>query len=242
MSTLKDIVREFAGRSTIKRPNIVAGSLDLQVVQVLSLLNEEIEEVTRDFILQGIQREATFVTTAAENQGPLDTLAGTPVRFVLNGIMWNRTTRLPIKGPLDPQIWQAMKASQLTGPIYEYRIRGNDLLFLPVPTAGDTVAFEYVPEYVISDGDTPATMKQYFTKDTDTCLLPDVILLAGLRWRWKAEKGLPGAAAAKARYDKIVGNFVLRDGTAQPVSLTGEGMHDFRPGILVPPGSWNIPP
>lgn len=236
-STVLNMVKEFTARTGIKRPSVVVSSADPQVIQILALLNEEIEEVTRRYVFQSMLKEKVHTTTAAEDQGALNTIVGAPVRYILNEIFWNRTTKLPISGPIPPKVWQQYKAISLTGSTLQYRIKEDRLFLMPAPPAGQSLAFEYVPEYVIIDADN-ATLKQYFSKDGDTCLLPDVILLAGLRWRWKREKGL-NYLRDESRYHDMCDTYKLRDGTASAVDM-GASEQRTRPGILVPYGSWPV--
>lgn len=238
--TVKDIVQEFCRRTGFAVPSVVVGATDPRVLQMVALLNEEITEVTRrEKPLQALVQEATFAATAAEDQGAVDTLAGQEVRFILNDILWNRSTKLPLFGPLSAQKWQQFKAQVVTGPLNQYRIRGNKLLILPAPTAGHTIAFEFVPmNTVIAVGGTTPT-KRLFTADTDFSAISDELLIAGLRWRLKREKGL-AYAEDLATYETLLGNMVLRDGTARTLDMSGVPASVY-PGVWVPTGSWPIP-
>ena len=54
------------------------------------------------------------------------------------------------------------------------------------------MAFEYASEGAVQGNSTATpTAKAFFTRDDDTFLLNKTLLLLGLRWRWKEEKGLP---------------------------------------------------
>lgn len=236
--TLLDLVKEFSRRVGTPVPGAVASSTDPGLVQIVALMNEEVEETSRVHTLQEFIKERTFVTVAAEDQGTLTTVAGEVVRYILNDTLWNRSTRLPVFGPENPQQWQLRKAFGFSGTLLTYRIRSNRLLFAPVPAAGETIAFEYVPVNIVIDGDT-STSKQSFTKDTDTTLIPDDVMMAGIRWRWRREKGFPYAEDL-ARYDRLLGSHKLREGTRRMLSMS-EDIGMVGPGIVVPPGSWNIP-
>jgi hypothetical protein len=171
----------------------------------------------------------------------LDTLAGGPVRYILNQILWDRTQRLPILGPLTAQRWQQYKAFQITGPIIQYRIRGNRLLILPNPVAGHTIAGEFCQRRTISADGVLAPSKEFFTADTDVCIIPDRVLIAGLRWRVKREKGLTYAEDLR-RYETIVGGYCLKDSTGATVTLDDcDSGQILKPFVIIPSGS-TIPP
>ncbi len=130
-----------------------------------------------------------------------------------------------------------MKALTITGPRYQYRIRGAHLLVNPTPTAGYTWAFEYISTNWIlgSDG---TTYKQYATQDDDTILLPEDLVLLGLRWRWKKEKGLDYAEDFES-YEMQVKMELGRDGGKRTLRMDG-GEQDARPGFGVQSMSWPL--
>lgn len=238
--TLKELVQETCARTGVKRPSVVATATDSQTIQWLGLLHETLEELaieTRP--LSFLLKEFTYPLLGQEDQGSLETVCGEPVRYILNDILWNRTLRLPVFGPLGASRWQEYKAYGITGPTSEYRIRGDRLLMIPSPTAGHTLAGEFVRRrMVVATGGTVPT-KERFTVDTDFSIVPDELLIASLRWRWKREKGLP-YAEDKNRYNGMLAGCVLRDGTKRTMSLEGHNDHTYvKPAIVVPNGSWN---
>lgn len=234
---LLTLIQEFTTRTGLPKPSFVIGNTDPQVLQLLSLLNEVIEELMeKDWT--ALTQEATFTTIAAEDQGAIATLAPNGFKWVLQDTIYNRTLRLPIFGPLGAAQWQAAKALPSAGPFNEYRIVRKRLLFDPPATAGHTCAFEYASKYCILADDT-TTYKEYPTADTDTFLLDDTLFLAGLRWKWKYEKGLDYAEEFR-RYEELVNNTKGRDGTKPLLALDGSSRLPA-PGIFVPFGSWNLP-
>jgi hypothetical protein len=112
------------------------------------------------------------------------------------------------------------------------------LISNPVPTAGHTWAFEYISKNWILGVD-GTTYKQYFTLDTDTILLPESIVLMGLRWRWKKEKGLSYDEDFRT-YEMQVQDALSRDGMKQTLNMGNENSV-VSPGVVVPLGSWITP-
>lgn len=235
--SLLTIVQNFCRRTGIAVPTYVVGTTNPQVTQIHALLNEVLEDLCDRWTWQALTREAVFTTVAGEDQGPITALAPSGFLRVSQDTIFNRTLRLPLYGPLMPQQWQALKALPTTGPFYKYRIRGGRLLFNPPAAEGHECAFEYASSFAVvsSNGN---TYRATFEVDGDTCLLDERLVQAGLRWKWKAEKGFDYAEEFR-RYEEMANNAAGRDATKPKLDMGG-GNGDFRPGIWVPSGNWNI--
>lgn len=236
--TMLTTIQAFCRRTNIPVPTTVYGTTDSQVQQAMALLEEEGNDLASRGSWQGITFEASLTTVATESQGAMATIASNGFRYIKNETIWDRTNKLPVLGPTNAQEWQAIKAMVPTGPRYQFRIRGGNLIVNPVPTAGYSWYFEYVSQNWILGADL-TTYKQYFTLDTDTMLLPETLLLMGLRWRWKKEKGLDYAEDMRT-YEMQVKDALGRDG-GKPVLHMDSKFTGVRPGVFVPVGSWPIP-
>lgn len=238
--TLLGLVQQFCQRTALSVPPAVAGSSDKGVVQYMALLNEALEERLPQAEWTAMLVQCTFPTTAVSNQGTLDGLAGFPVDYILNDIMWNTDTRLPIFGPVGAQRWEQYKALPITGTLLQYRIEQGNLLFYPLtPPPNNTIIFEAMMLWPVLSAPLPGGVsKQYFSSDTDICVFKDRLLIAELRWRWKREKGL-AYAEDKLRSDNLWELEKMRDGTGRILNMNGDE-ENFGPGILVPSGSWNV--
>lgn len=234
--SLLTIVRTFAERTGLPVPDFVVGTRDAQILQIHSLLNEVCEDLCDRWTWQDLTKEALFTTVAGEDQGALATLAPFGFSRILQETIFNRTLRLPLFGPLAARNWQAMKALPTTGPFYKYRFRGGRLLFMPAGIAGHQCAFEYASTFCVVGADT--VQKATFTADTDTCLLDEKLLQAGLRYKWKFEKGLDYAEDLR-RFEELANNASGRDAT-KPVLDMGNSGNNFQPGIWVSSGNWAL--
>lgn len=232
--SLLSIVSSFAGRNGIPVPSTVIGNTDTNVIQILRLLEEEGNDLAKRGNWNVLTREATHTTVATEDQGAIATIAPTYYRCILNDTIWDRSGKLPIYVVSD-QDWQAIKAMTVTGTPYRYRLRGGRLLASPTPTAGLTWAFEYISAAWILNGSTPV---QYFVADTDTMLLPEDLVLQGLRWRYMREKGLEYAELF-ATYEKQVEYALSTERTHE--KLNAAGYCSREPGFYVPALSWVAP-
>lgn len=234
--TILATIQTFCGRTGLPVPQFVVGSQDTQVTQLLALANELVEDLCDRWSWTVLTKEAVFTTVAGEDQGSIDTIAPDGFQRILQETIFNRSLRLPLFGPLMAAQWQALKALPTTGPFYKYRLRGGRLLFNPPGIAGQTCAFEYASSHAVLS--LSGSGKPYFTADTDELLLDERLLQAGLRWRWKAEKGLDYSEEFR-RYEELANNAAGRDGTKPRIDMGGGG-NDFRPGIWVPSGNWNL--
>lgn len=233
--TLLEIMQEFCVRAGIPKPLVVMASRDEQLLQLVGLAHEVLDDMLTHYVWEALEKEAAWVSLAAENQGVLTALAPYGFLYIKNETIWDRTDQRPVYGPLYAAEWQADKALVSTGPFYSYRIRGGVLKFTPTMVAGHSMAFEYASEDSILDVD-GVTYKKYFTADDDTFILNESMLLAGLRWKWKYEKGLRYAEDQRA-YDELVTTHSARNGTKRTLSMNDDDCVSLKPGIYVQAGS-----
>lgn len=229
--SLLTVTQYFCGRQGLPIPSTVIGNTDTTVLMLLRLLEEEGNDLAKRGNWNVLTREATYTTLAVANHGPITTIAPIFYRHILNDTIWDRSGKLPILTCTDEE-WQAIQAMTTTTTPYRYRLRGGDLLTTPTPPAGLTWAFEYISAAWILNSITP---KQYFVADADTMLLPEDLILAGLRWRYLREKGLEYAELF-ATYEKQV-TYAL--GTERPRgTLNAAGTTLRGPAVYIPAGSW----
>ena len=234
--TMLTVVQDFCERTTLPVPATVLGTNDKQVLQIKALLEEEGTDLAKRGSWQGLTYEVEHTTVATESQGAMTTLAPNGFNYIKNDTLWDRTNRIPVWGPVPDEEWQTRKATVSAGPRYEYRIRGGNLIVNPVPSAGLSWYFEYVSENWILNG---STYKKRFTADDDTILLPEDIVLQGLRWRWKKEKGFEYAEDMRT-YEAQVKDALGRDGGKTRLAMDRPRPYP-RPGIFVPQGDWSLP-
>jgi hypothetical protein len=235
--SLLTVIQYVAGRTGVTVPSSVLGTSDPQVLQLLRLLEEEGEDLRKRGPWQGIVKEASWTSTAAEDQGAVTTLAASGFDYIKKDTFWDRTSKFPIIGPLSDSEWQARQALAITGPRYSWRIRGGKMLISPVPAASLTFVFEYISKNWILGVD-GTTYKQYFTLDTDTILLPEELVIMGLRWRWKKEKGFDYAEDFRT-YEAQVKDALGRDGGKVTLSMDGS-IRKPQPGVFIPDQSWSL--
>lgn len=234
--SLLTIIQNVCHRVGINAPTLVVGSSDQQILQLLSLADEEGEELSERYVWSALQKEATFTTMAAELQGEIDTIASVGFKYIINDTIWNRTQNRPMFGSLTPSDWQLLTSSNVAGPFQEYRIQGGNLYLKPAPPAGETCAFEYISSnYCQTLGGTPIDS---WNDDTDTGILDEKIMTAGIIWRWKQVKGMDYAEDFR-KYEIRVNQAMGRDAGKPTISMDGSPTNRA-PGIIVPSGSWSV--
>jgi len=229
------IIQAACRRIGIPKPAAAVTSIDLQVLQILSLCEEEGQEQATRYAWQSLRGEATFTTVAAQLQTTVAAIAP-GLDYIVNDTIWNRTLRRPVYGPKTAQEWQQSIANQINGPFNSYRVMGDAINFYPAPSAGDNCYFEYQSKNWIttSTGSTSDT----WTNDLDTPKINGDLIVLGTIWRWKNAKGLD-YAEDYAKYERRLADAMGRDASKPILDLSG-ARWEIQPAIVVPAGSWNV--
>lgn len=104
---------------------------------------------------------------------------------------WDRTDHWRNLGPKTPQEWQWLQGGIIsTGPRERYRIIGNKLRIFAALTTPYNFAYEYISNYWVLGAADSTPTKSAYTVDTDTCVFPDALMLAGLKLYFRKAKRL----------------------------------------------------
>ena len=202
--------------------------------QMRALANQEGTELMRRGSWQVLTKETTFNALAQETQAGV-----IPEDFdhMLNETFYNRTRKRQVVGPLTPKEWQEQKSIVATVLYDSYRIRGGSVLMIPVPSAGDEYAFEYISNQWVLSTDQEA--KTAFTADSDTSVLDEELITLGVIWRFLKAKGFDYAESFRT-YELQVSQALARDGSKRTVNFAQRidyGRPRY-PGIQ--DGNWNL--
>jgi hypothetical protein len=214
---LKSIVQEAAKRIGLTPPDAVVTSTEETARRMHALVNQEGHALMRRHDWDVLTFEQVISTVASETQPgaiPAD------LDRVIGETAFNRSQRRALRGPVSAAEWQRLKsggALVATGRPF-FRARGSNLLLLPAPPAGETVAFEYVSRnWAASEVGEPRSSMQV---DTDVPLLDEEIVILGIVWRFKAAKGLEYAEDFRA-YEAAIASRISHDGAKAVIDLTG---------------------
>lgn len=237
MANLLAIVQDACDRIGLTRPNAVIGSSDPQARQLLSLSNSDGKALVRRHDWQKLIMEKTITATATEEQ-----TGGIPTDYdrLIPGSFWNRSQDRQVAGPLSPQRWQMLKSGLIIMPYDCFRIRGNSLIMNPVPTAGDSLAYEYVSTYWCAGASDETPDQAAWVQDTDIAFVgDDELLTLGIIWRYKRSRGLDYAEEF-AEYEMRLSSMMGVDGGQATLDM---GLGDDGSAIIEPSlidGNWSI--
>lgn len=218
----------------IPSPVSVVGSTDQQAGQLLALANQEGEELAQ--VEGGWERlRGEQLITLVPGQ---DTYAfPNDFAYYVKDAMWNRTTHYPVTGPMSASDWQFIKSGLFPSGVYSrFRIFSGSIVFDPKPTAAGTVAIEYISSnWCISANN--VTQSQ-FLSDNDTPLLPDRLFILGIKWRYRAAKGL-NYSEERAAYDLAISRLHPRDFVTENINISARhGGYGYLNNGLLPLGNW----
>lgn len=226
------LIQEFCGKKTLPVPSIFVGNPDFGVTQIFYLLQETIREAGKyNWNEQKIAK--TFTTVAAQDQGALTSILGADFDSLIFATMWDTTLQQPIFGPVSDVVWANLQAFPASGPIYQFKVFGNNLHIFPAPSVGDTVYLIYRSKYGVASA--AGTPKETITVDTDILLLPEEVITRGLDFRWKRQKGEPWETDY-LEYTVLLGKALQKTGL--PNIHLDNTRFKLTPGIWIPAGNW----
>lgn len=233
--SLLSVIQSHCKKHALSVPTAVIGSTDTQTIQLQEILNEVLEEMVDESKFNVTTQECVFTAIGSESQGTMNALCPNGYQYAIFETFFDRTLMRALYGPLTESEWQALKALPTAGVWYKFRIRDNELLFNPVPTAPfSTIAFEYMSSFCVNGG-----TQAVATNDTDTFVFPETIIKRGLAYRWKQIKGLPYQADETSYYNQL-NNYIARDKVKRRINVSEGVPVDIKPGIFVPSNSWNV--
>ena len=147
-----------------------------------------------------------------------------------NRTMWDRTNRWELLGPDSPQMDQWHRSGiVVTGPRRHFRQLGpgvgvyaDQFRIWPAPYELETplqLVFEYLSNAAVNSQGAGTTFAQYFTNDSDTCLLDENALIIGMKWMFWEVKGFGAYATMQQRWVDYVDRLAARDGGAQTLQV-----------------------
>ena len=151
---------------------------------------------------------------------------------------WDRTDHWRNLGTKSSQDWQFLQGGIISiGPRERYRIYNNKFRIFQALTTVYNFSFEYVSNWWVCATGSDQGTKSAFTADTDTCVFPDDLMLAGLKFYFLKAK--------KLDYSIELGEFMrtlsyckAQDVPVSAMSLAPVGMNQLVGPWSVQDGNW----
>lgn len=196
--SLITMVQRVSPRVNLRAPTIALLSQDLNVQILVSCFQEEGDELMRAHDWNVLTVEYTVAALAAQAQTAMPADFD---RMVDKAEIWNRSLNQKYYGPSDEREWQEMRSGSISaGYVGWWRMIGGALNLFPTPTAGNTLAFNYISnKWAANAGGTAQTS---FLLDSDIPRLPDHLFMAGARWRYRHSRGFD-YAEDMATYERL---------------------------------------
>lgn len=202
-------------------PATIIGSLDPNVPLLLRLAQQEGRELARRHDWQALRVAYTVATLAAQAQTDFPTDFD---RLMPYPELWNRTRSQKYLGPVGARQWQQILSSGMSGGVPGWWcIIGGVLQITPAPTAGETLAFDYMSKNWAASAAGGAKAK--FELDTDVARIPERLITLGIVWRWKKSKGFD-YAEDMATYEREVEREASNDGGLGMLQLSDASLED----------------
>lgn len=209
---------------------IITATNNDTAVKLLAIAKHSLAFNANIYAWQRLTAEYTFPTVASDGEYDLPS----DFDWIVNDSVWDRTNRRKFGGPIAPQDWQALQASQVTSQFDPlFRIRGNSFLVYPTPSTVRTIAYEYQKNTHCQSSD-GATAKVTFTADADVPRVPEFLLQLDIAWRWRKAAALPYDTELD-EYVNYLQRITARDGGKAKISMSRSSL---RSHIL---GEPNIP-
>lgn len=221
MTTILALAQDAATELSLSAPGTLFGdSVTDEGTKLLRHLTRTCRSLAARYDWQKLRREHTFTTVATEAQTSATPIPTDFGRFI-EGTIWNRTTTWAIEGPLSPDQYQAEKAANVTRVQPAFMIRNGIWLFTPTPSAGETIAYEYMTKAIGTDT-LLATARTAFTDDTDETYFDDELIVLGTVWRYRKAEGFDYAEDYR-EFELHLYNAFKMDGGRQKLVMGDSG-------------------
>ena len=185
--TAKDVVVRALKILGLPAPVSPASATESNAKQMWALLTEVGQEILGEYEWQ--IRTKTFEVVVQDPVLEYDFPAD--LEEFIGSTGWNLTTRLPIIGPVDSQIWAALKARNLGGTTtsLQYIVERDKLVFYFAPSDPQTVRIEYKSRGWARDGSDPLVFRDFVEADADMVMFDPQMVVKKLILEWRKKKG-----------------------------------------------------
>jgi hypothetical protein len=151
---------------------------------------------------------------------------------------WDRTDHWRNLGTKSSQDWQFLQGGIISiGPRERYRIYNGKFRIFQALTTVYNFSFEYVSNYWVCAAGSSEGTKKEFTADSDTCVFPDDLMMAGLKFYFLKAKKLDYGIEL-GEFNRALSYNKAQDVPVPSMSLAPVGMNQLVGPWSVQDGNW----
>jgi hypothetical protein len=208
-------------------------STDANAVSMRYLLKALGEELVRLRPWSHLEKTYTFSTV----NGTGDYALPTDFMSMSASTHWNRSTTVPLAGPLSGPGWQVLKSASVLNPTsYFFRVYGNRLYLHPVPSSAETIAYEYSSAYWVQPSGQSTPTAEAPSANADTLWFDRHLLIRGLKLKWHELKGF-STDVSRVDYERALSATMGGDGARPELHLAQQAT---RRTPRLPDTNWGV--
>ena len=212
--TLLEILNNVLTQSSFLEKASFTNNADVDDKQMVSIANRVAYEIMNYYDWGGLRQIGviSLVEGSTQYQLPDDYQSYVP------DSAWETDGSRKVDVPVDDATWYQYKFSSLTsGGTIRARFYG-DFVQVIEPFDGGSFSYEYVTKYPIRGSEGAA--KELFTKDSDTFILDDQLLILGIQAHWQQAKLMPSYMEHMANYMTKMTEAIGRSNAGQTIGGT----------------------
>ena len=211
--------------------NVFVGSSDRSTILMIAFLNAAGQDLCKLHDWQWLHKEWTQIVSYPTTSYPLPP----DWNGFVESTMWDNTSRLPLIGPITPQVWRMLKARLLGGNTIslQYRIIGNKMILYYPAVTSDTVMADYFSRGWLQDVTNASIYRDNVQNDTDICLFDPRIIVPLVKWRWRAAKRFD-VTTERQEFNDAMEMVAGRDTPAPTLSISPRWTYPYIGYINIP--------
>jgi hypothetical protein len=224
------VITNIPSTASLAVGNVVTGTGQTPYAEILTIDNSTQVTLNAPVATSTSSVSMTFAKQDYDLPGGYDRM--------ISDTNWDRTDHWRNLGTKSSQDWQFLQGGIISiGPRERYRIYNNKFRIFQALTTVYNFSFEYVSNWWVCATGSDQGSKSAFTADTDTCVFPDDLMLAGLKFYFLKAKKLDysielGEFMRSLSYNKA------QDVPVSAMSLAPVGMNQLVGPWSVQDGNW----
>ena len=167
-------------------PTTIIGNDDGTAILLKNIASQVGRELVREVKWQALKTAYSFATVASTSAYSL------PADFqrFANLTFWNTSEDQPLIGPLNGIDWAELtRGLTVLGIRYAFHVAGGYLNITPTPTDVQNIGYDYYSRYFSTTS--AGVAQENWGNDADLWRLDPDLAALGIRYRFRARKGLP---------------------------------------------------